>query len=498
MSNPHLVEVMVTLVFATPALYLVLLVFGRWLKRQGGVRLGVMYQLFALSMALFLPLSFLEINFTFLKVLGSIVAMLGTIFLLSLIKRFFWELYFQERRRVPAPKFMVDVVALLIFFVAVMLVLTFILQVRIPGTVLAGSGIFAVVLGLAMQDTLGNIIAGFALHFEKPFQPGDWLIVENRHAEVMEVNWRATRLRTNDHIYLDIPNNQISRQAVVNLSYPDPVHAMRLSVGIDYRVPPNTVKDALRRAAGQAQGVLAGPPPKVFLMHFGDSAITYEVKFWMDDHSLYNEVVDAIQTNVWYELQRQQIKIPFPIRTLQIESPAATEPPGISALHTVLRQQPLFQCLDDAQRDTLFSQARHYRFGRGEKLIEQGETGDSMFVLLRGEASVVVSQNGQPTRVAALRGGDCFGEMSLLTGEKRSATVVAQTDCEVAQIDKASLAGILQSEPSLLNQLSELLAKRRLETEGIMAESALKPGAGEKQREYSAGFLKRLRSFFEL
>lgn len=498
MPDLHLTEVIITLAFATPALYLVLLMFGRWLKRRGGVRLGVMYQLFSISMALFLPLSFLQVDYTVLKVLGSVVVMLGTVFLLSLIKRFFWELYFQERRQVQIPRFMVDVVALFIFLVALLLVFILIYDVRIPATVLAGSGILAVILGLAMQDTLGNIIAGFALHFEKPFQPGDWLIVEGHHAEVMEINWRSTRLRTNDHIYLDIPNTQISKQMVVNLSYPDSVHAMRLLIGIDYRVPPNTVKDALRHATGQAQGVLAGPPPKVFVHNFSDSAMIYEVKFWMEDHSLYNEVVDAIRTNIWYELQRQQIKIPFPIRTLQIESPPASESPGVSALHTVLRKQPLFQCLGEAQRDTLFSRAKQYRFGRGEKLISQGDVGDSMFILLRGEAGVVVNQNGQPNRVAILRAGDCFGEMSLLTGEKRSATVVAQTDCEVAAIEKASLAEILQSEPALLHQLSELLAKRHLETEGILAESAQKQIGGQKQQEYAAGFLERLRSFFEL
>src|SRR5207247_1187122 len=148
--------------------------------------------------------------------------------------------------------------------------------------------------------------------------------------------------------------------------------------------------------------------------------------------------------------------------------------------------------------DTLLAKAKLDRFGRGEKLIQQGAAGDSMFILVRGQAQVVVNRNGEPTSVATLRGGDCFGEMSLLTGEARSATVVAQVDCEVVEIAKPIFEELLQTTPALLPELSELLAQRRLATEGILAETAQKQSLLEKQREYSAGFLTKIRTFFEL
>ncbi len=135
----------------------------------------------------------------------------------------------------------------------------------------------------------------------------------------MEINWRSTRLCTNDNIYLDIPNNEIVRTTIVNLHYPTEVHAMRIRVGVDYNVPPNRVKDALARAASSANGVLANPPVKVFLVDFADHAVTYEIKFYMGNHARINETNDAVRTNVWYELKRQRITIPFPIRTLQLE-----------------------------------------------------------------------------------------------------------------------------------------------------------------------------------
>ena len=120
-----------------------------------------------------------------------------------------------------------------------------------------------------------------------------------------------------------------------------------------------------------------------------------------------------------------------------------------------------------------------------------------MFVLIRGEAKVLVNTNDSLTQVAVLRPGDCFGEMSLLTGEKRSATVVAQGECEILEIDKPMLADVVAEHPHLLQTLSELLAKRRLENEGVLAEASHKH-AEARQTEYATTFLHKLRKVFEL
>ena len=158
----------------------------------------------------------------------------------------------------------------------------------------------------------------------------------------------------------------------------------------------------------------------------------------------------------------------------------------------------MLNCLDDAHLDALLPRARFQRFGRAEKIIEQGDDGASMFVLIRGEAKVLVNHNGSLTQVATLRASDCFGEMSLLTGEKRTATVVAQGECEILVIDKPMLADVVAEHPHLLQSLSELLAKRRLENEGILAEAEHQQAAAAKQTEYATTFLHKLRKVFEL
>ncbi len=269
-------------------------------------------------------------------------------------------------------------------------------------------------------------------------------------------------------------------------------------VGFDYAVPPNFIKDVIARATGEVKGVLSAPAPRVFLKDFGDSAVLYEIKFWLEDESKFNDIVDGIRTNVWYAAQRANIRIPFPIRTVQIERASAKAPGSLSAAQQSVRKHPFLQLLDEEQLGKLLTQARLQRFGRGEKVIEQGGTGQSMFVLLQGEAEVFVGAHGAQTLVATLRTGDYCGEMSLLTGEPRSATVIARTDCEMWEIDKNTMGDLLQENEALVQQLGEILAERRLMTEGIVASATNRNEVRMKQQEYTQGFLQKLSAFFDL
>ena len=219
----------------------------------------------------------------------------------------------------------------------------------------------------------------------------------------------------------------------------------------------------------------------------------------MGNHARINETNDSVRTNVWYELKRQRITIPFPIRTLQIDR---RRPPTLDTDHAeaaaILRAEPIFQCLSDSQIENLVKQSHLDQFGRNERIIEEGAAGDSMFVLLQGSAQVSVSKNGGSIPVATLSSGDCFGEMSLLTGERRSATVRAQADCHIMEIGKLVMGEVIRDSPECLRQLSEVLAARKLETEGIVKEAVL-PGEHEKrEREYRATFLARLQKMFSL
>ena len=479
--------------------FFIALTVGRFLKRRAEVRLGLLYQLFCLALAFYVAIAVYGVHASWRIHIASAVLLLSTALVVALVNRYVWDLYFERRKQTPIPHFLREIVALVIFVVALLFVLSFGYHAeRELKGVVATSGVAALILGLAGQNLLGGIIAGMSLQINRPYKVGDWLQVGDRFAEVMEINWRSTRLCTNDNIYLDIPNNEIVRTTIINLHYPTEVHAMRIRIGVDYNVPPNRVKDALARAAQSAKNVLPSPPVKVFLVEFGDHAVTYEIKYYMGNHARINETNDAVRTNVWYELKRQRINIPYPIRTLQLERRSRPGPEGHEEARVILRGEPLFQCLSDGQIDNLVKQSELNHFGRGECVIEEGAEGDSMFILLRGAAEVSVSKNGSTIPVATLRSGDSFGEMSLLTGEKRSATVRADGDCYVMEISKDTMAEVIRDSPECLKQLSELLAKRKMHTEGI--KDAAPPSADQaaKQREYTATFLNRLKTFFAL
>jgi small-conductance mechanosensitive channel/CRP-like cAMP-binding protein len=480
--------------------FFVALWMGRFLKRRAGVRLGLLFRLFCLILAFYASISIYGVHASWRNHVGTAVILLSTALVVALVNRYVWDFYFEKKRHTPIPHFLREVVGGIIFLIVLLLILSYgyHAEAQLKG-LLAGSGVIAIILGFAGQNLFAGIIGGVSIQINRPYKVGDWLQVDERFAEVMEINWRSTRLRTNDAIYLDIPNNEMVSHTIVNLHYPTEVHAVRIRVGIEYKNPPNRVKDALFRAASTAEGVLPEPKVRVFLVDFADSAVTYEIKFYMGNHARINEINDAVRTNVWYELKRQGITIPFPIRTLHLERKAATSmQEEYQEARAILRSEALFECLSDEQIESLVQQSQVSHFGRGERVIREGAEGDSMFVLLRGAAEVSISKNGTSIPVATLKAPDCFGEMSLLTGEHRTATVRAQTDCQVMEIGKPVMAELLRASPDCLERLSELLAKRKMETEGLVKEAVSHSQNARKEREYRASFVHRLRTFFEL
>ena len=489
-----------------PVAYILLIAIGRFLKRYTGIQLGLGFRIFCMVIAIYG--AFTVANFQPIigeidvrRAMGALSVVFGASVLSAIIRHYVWDLYFERTRQMPLPKLLRQLSEVFVFIAACVLVLRTVYgRTDALTSFIAGSSAVAVIVGFAMQNLLGNVVAGVALEVARPFRPGDWLIFDEKLAEVMEVNWRSTKLRTNDDTWLDIPNSLLVSRTITNLSFPTRQHASRITVAVDYGTPPNVVKEVLIKAITPSVGVLRKPAPKAFLKDFADSAVIYEVKFWLDNENQHNDIFDSVRTNIWYALHRAHIRMPYPVRTVQLERTSAhahvQDVPA--ATRAILRKKPFFQCLDDSESEQLLSQGRLQRFGHGEPIVVQGHEGHSMFVLLHGIARVLVESNGDSQQVAVLRDEDCFGEMSLLTGEPRMATVVAQGDCEVLEIKKETLGELMQRNPCVLERLSALLAERRMQTEGVIANTTSQAAAKEAKNAYTARFIQKVASFFEL
>jgi small-conductance mechanosensitive channel len=372
----------------------------------------------------------------------------------------------EKRRSVPVPIILRQSGGVIVVLVALAGILKWGYGLQVTG-LMATSGIAAVILGFAMQDLLSNVIAGFSIHTTRAYQVGDWLLMgsEGKRAEVVEINWRSTRLVDNDHISYELPNSDIVKNRIVNLNRPGEEHGVRLSFGLDYDTPPALAKEVLLKVVKGVQGVLETPSPVVFTREFADSAVTYELRFWMRQARLYNVACDEIRTALWYEMGRRGMKVPFPTRSLEVRQRNVPET-FVSARENasrILRGGSALACLTEGEAEKLAGKCRFQVFGPREAIITRGEEGSSMFLILDGGVEVIGKTAEGPRVVLAKLGvGDCFGEMSLLTGEPRNATVRAAGDVMTMEIRKEDLLPLIAGNPELADRLAAVIEARRI------------------------------------
>lgn len=356
--------------------------------------------------------------------------------------------------RVPDrfPSILQDAIVVGVFLV----VATFVFQEKLLTT----SAVGAVVIGFALQDTLGNAFAGLAIQIEKPFHVGDWVRVGSFEGRVHEVTWRATKLRTKTGNLVVLPNNIVSKEAVTNYSEPALPTRIELEVGVTYLCPPNEVKSAIEEALGRAPVALKAPAPDVLLVEFGDSAIVYRARFWISDFERDEAARDQVRSAIYYAFRRRGIEIPWPIRVnyTRQEEPAET-PERVRMRAGLLGSVAIFAPLSDAEWLALAASARERLFADREAIVRQGAEGRSLFVVSDGKVRVTIEPGGQ--EVATLERGAYFGEMSLLTGEPRTATVTAIGDCAVIEISDEAFRPVAEANPAIIDEIGQVALERR-------------------------------------
>ncbi|HEX2456857.1 MAG TPA: mechanosensitive ion channel family protein [Vicinamibacterales bacterium] len=329
---------------------------------------------------------------------------------------------------------------------------------------LTTSAVGAVVVGFALQETLGNAFAGLAIQTEKPFRVGEWIRVGEFEGRVTEITWRATKLRTKAGNFVIVPNNTMAREAITNYSEPLVPTRLEVDVGVSYGSPPNEVKDAIRDALMQVPSVLTLPPPDVLLHSFDASSIGYRARFWVEDYERDEQIRDQVRTAIYYGFGRRNIEIPYPI---QVEYGREWPEPDPAARarerEDVLSRVDLFARLSAEQRAEIAASTVTHRFGDGEAIVRQGMPGQSLFVVCSGTVAVVIEPGAR--EVATIERGGYFGEMSLLTGDARTATVVARGDTVVLELDADVFRSLGAADPQAVEQVAVAAIARRAELE---------------------------------
>jgi small-conductance mechanosensitive channel len=354
------------------------------------------------------------------------------------------------------------------------------------------SAVGAVVVGFALQDTLGNAFAGLAIQSEKPFRVGHWIRVGEYEGRVAEVTWRATKMRTKTGNFVIVPNNIIAKEAIMNFSEPVAPTRLEVEVGASYLVSPNEVKSAMREAMAQCPRVLEAPEPDVLLVSFDASAITYRARFWVGDYERDEAARDQVRTAIFYVFGRRGIEIPWPI---QVEYSRAWPEPDVRARarerEGIIGSVDLFSTLNEEQRAAIASATTTKLYGDGETIVRQDEPGRSMYVVCSGSASVVVEPDR--TEVAVIERGGYFGEMSLLTGAPRTATVLARGDVVVLEIDSDVFRRLGAENPTAVEQIGVAAMTRREQLDQVKAAAR-----GSAVAEAPSTFLTRMKRFLRL
>jgi CRP-like cAMP-binding protein len=268
----------------------------------------------------------------------------------------------------------------------------------------------------------------------------------------------------------------------VNHSRPTTAHRRWVHTRVHFRHPPARVSEIIIEAARSVPAVRSDPPPDCILLEFKEDAVTYACRYWMDDMMRVEATDGAVRSTIWYALHRAGMEIPYPSRNINVtelnEDRAQRKQDEEYARRVdALARVDVFRALDAAKIDRLARRLRHVVFGPGEVILRQGDPGDSLYVVRGGKVAVQVGVLGASKEIATLGDGQFFGEMSLMTGESRAATVVAKTDVECYIVDKEAFQEILEEKPELAGTISDILSRRQVVLGGAESTARTAPAA---------------------
>jgi small-conductance mechanosensitive channel len=338
------------------------------------------------------------------------------------------------------------------------------------GGFLTALGVGSLVLGLALQDSLGNIFSGVALLFEQPIRLGDWVEIGDKQGRVVEVNWRAVHLLTSDNNLVVVPNSELGKTSFTNMSRPETSYIQPLHLKFALDDPPNTVKEVLESTAEAMVGVLADPPPKATLASYNDSSVSYLLEVACPSFEEASDLADALLTRLWYASRRQGLTMPYPTQMTVPYRPSVERLPETTQRDRleVLRRS-CFAALPQADLKRLATSCLVRDYGAGEVALQRGTPLSSLLLILVGEAELLIDTQGGARAIGVLSPGEVFAEEMILLHNRVASTTARSTgDLRVMVIDGTTLNALIDAHPRLGTDLKAVINIRRRAVEALL------------------------------
>jgi CRP-like cAMP-binding protein len=367
----------------------------------------------------------------------------------------------------------------------------------------ATSAILTAVLAFSMQETLGNVLGGLVMQLDQSIRVGDWVRIEQATGRVVEIAWRHTAIETRDRETVVVPNGWLVKNRFVVIgARNDPRRLWRrwVRVSVDLSAAPADVCRVLEKAArGGIENVALDPAPNAVLLELGPRHGAYAVRYFLDDPGPDDATDSAVRLHVLAALERHGMKLGVPYgEQLNLTDDAQhreeRQQQELRRRVAALERVELFAPLSDAERESLAPHLVYAPFVAGDVITRQGDVAHWLYLVCSGEGDVWHEGPGGRTRVGRLAAGDVFGEMGMMTGEPRRATVIARSDVTCYRLDKAGFETILRARPDVAESMSRVLSLRDEDLrERVAADSSAAPG-----RDGNAAILGRIRRFFGL
>jgi small-conductance mechanosensitive channel len=331
------------------------------------------------------------------------------------------------------------------------------------GTLIATSGVFAVILGLAMQSTLSDVFSGIALNIGRSYAIGDWIVLSGGvEGRVVDRDWRATRLINGTNDLVVVPNSDLAKARLTNLSGPDRSHGVRLTIRLMPTARPAAIVDIMRTVLLSCNSILSHPEPSVQLKSLDARALEVELSFRAANLSIAVTAQNEIFDLIYRHAKATGLRLSPPLEELGV---ALQPQDALTSQHhatplSVLNGTPLFASLTEAEKETLGKTMVRRAFHKGEVVVEQGTRLGSLTIVVRGALVVIRRDQQREIELNKFAPGDWFGESGLLKGAGAAGTIRALTFAVVYEIPQADLVPLMRDRPDVAGGLGLALSQR--------------------------------------